>query len=109
MHSANLFADLPVPATGEAFETLLHHRNLVIERIASSATPEPCLYDQVQDEWVLLVQGQATLELAGESLTLGPGDHLFIPAGTPHRVLVTSVEPPCLWLVVHLYPDAPAP
>jgi hypothetical protein len=24
----------------------------------------------------------------------------------PHRVLRTSQEPPCLWLAVHLYPDA---
>ena len=63
MPIANLFADLPCPATGEAFETLLRHRNLVIERIASSATPEPGIYDQAQDEWVLLVQGQATLEV----------------------------------------------
>lgn len=109
MYNANLFAGIPAPATGESFETLLHHRNLVIERIASSATPEPHFYDQPQDEWVLLVQGQATLELAGEDLTLGPGDHVFIPAHTPHRVLATSAEPPCLWLAVHLYPDDAAP
>jgi cupin 2 domain-containing protein len=109
MHPANLFVDPPSPATGEAFETLLRHRNLVIERIASSATPEPRLYDQAQDEWVLLVQGQATLDLAGETLALRPGDHLFIPAHTPHRVMTTSSEPPCLWLAVHFHPDDPTP
>jgi cupin 2 domain-containing protein len=107
MPIANLFAGLPCPARGEAFKTLLRHRNLVIERIASSATPEPDLYDQVEDEWVLLVQGQATLEVAGETLTLGPGDHLFIPAHTRHRVLATSAEPPCLWVAVHLHPTGP--
>jgi cupin 2 domain-containing protein len=107
MPIANLFAGLPCPATGEAFETLLRHRNLVIERIASSATPEPDLYDQVEDEWVLLVQGQATLEVSGETLALGPGDHLFIPAHTQHRVLATSGEPPCLWVAVHLHPAEP--
>jgi cupin 2 domain-containing protein len=103
---ANLFDHLPRPATGEAFDEVLRHHNLVIERIVSSGCPEPILYDQVQDEWVFLVQGRATLELAGETLTLGPGDHLFIPAHTPHRVLHTSHEPPCLWLAVHLYPGA---
>jgi cupin 2 domain-containing protein len=107
MPLANLFADLPCPATGETFETLLCHRNLVIERIASSGLPEPGVYDQAQDEWVMLVQGQATLELAGEALPMGPGDHLFIPAHTQHRVLTTSAEPPCLWLAVHLYPAGP--
>jgi cupin 2 domain-containing protein len=103
---ANLFDRLQRPSSGETFEQILRHRNLVIERISSSALPEPTLYDQIQDEWVLLVQGQATLELAGETLELGPGDHLFIPAHTPHRVLHASREPPCLWLAVHLYPDA---
>jgi cupin 2 domain-containing protein len=106
VNQANLFHRLPRPATGEAFEELLRRRNLVIERIASSGHPEPVLYDQVQDEWVLLLQGEATLELAGEALELGPGDHLFIPAHTPHRVLRTSQQPRCLWLAVHLYPDA---
>lgn len=103
----NLFDRLPRPATGEAFDEILRHHNLVIERIVSSNHPEPTLYDQVQDEWVLVVQGHAALELAGETLVLGPGDHLFIPAHTPHRVLRTSHEPPCLWLAVHLYPGAP--
>lgn len=109
MTPGNLFTRLPSPATGEAFEAILRRRNLVIERIVSSDRPEPTLYDQAQDEWVLLVQGHATLELAGEALSLGPGDYLFIPAHSPHRVLSTSHEPPCLWLAVHLHPgEAPA-
>jgi cupin 2 domain-containing protein len=103
-NKANLFDRLPSPASGEVFEALLRYRNLVIERIVSSDNPEPGVYDQEQDEWVLLVQGQATLELAGETLSLGPGDHLFIPAHTRHRVLRTSQKPPCLWVAVHLFP-----
>lgn len=103
MTPTNLFQGLPKPAVGEVFEELLRRRNLVIERIVSSDAPDPTLYDQEQDEWVLLVQGQATLELAGERVDLAPGDHLFIPAHTPHRVLRTSAEPPCLWLAVHLH------
>jgi len=105
--AANLFQRLPQPTTGEVTEDLLRHRNLVIERIISSGHPPPTTYDQTQDEWVLLLQGYATLDIAGETLDLGPGDHLFIPAHTPHRLLQTSLEPPCLWLAVHLHPDAP--
>ena len=102
---ANLFEYLPCPTTGEAFDELLRCRNLRIERIVSSPMPEPTLYDQPQDEWVLLVQGSALLEISGERVDLRAGDHLFIPARTPHRVVATSAEPRCVWLTVHLDPD----
>ncbi|NEX17965.1 MAG: cupin [Halochromatium sp.] len=114
MKRGNLFADLPAPATGEVFEELLHCRNLRIERITSSGEPEPVLYDQAQDEWVLLLSGEARLEIAGETIALSRGDYLFIPAHTPHRVLQTSVESTsveptaaesgCTWLAIHLEP-----
>lgn len=101
----NFFANLSHPATGEAFDELLRCRNLRIERIISSPTPEPTLYDQPQDEWVLLIQGAASLEISGERVELRAGDHLFIPAHTPHRVFATSAEPRCVWLAVHLDPE----
>ena len=106
----NLFADLPRPQTGEVFADLLRlalppgqaRGQVWIERIVSSATPEQVLYDQPQDEWVVLLQGQARLWVAGVERVLGPGDYLFIPAHTPHRVLETSADPPCVWLAVHV-------
>lgn len=100
--SSNLFRDLPAPPTGEIFEDVLRLGQVRIERIASSPTPEPVLYDQPQDEWVLLLQGEARLWLDGAELTLGPGDHVLIPAHTPHLVLETSAQPRCLWLAVHI-------
>jgi cupin 2 domain-containing protein len=100
----NLFADLPAPGRGEVFDEVLRRRGVRIERIVSSPEPEPTRYDQPWDEWVALLQGTATLDLAGESLTLVAGDCLLIPAHTPHRVLSTSAEPRCLWLAVHLHP-----
>ncbi len=104
--SGNLFSDLSVPPEGEVFEDLLRWRHLQIERILSSDRPDTCLYDQAQDEWVCLLQGEATLWIAGETLQLRAGDYRFIPAHTPHRVLRTSCQPPCLWLAVHLHPEA---
>ncbi|MGB5736488.1 MAG: cupin domain-containing protein [Thiohalocapsa sp.] len=103
----NLFANLPRPSAGEVFGDLLRCRNLRIERIVSSPKPEPTLYDQPQDEWVLLVQGAASLEIAGEQVDFTAGDYLFIPAHTPHRVVATSADPHCVWLAVHLDPDRP--
>jgi cupin 2 domain-containing protein len=101
----NLFAGRP-PAQGEDFKQLLRCRNLVIERILSSPRPDDVEYYQEQDEWVALLQGRASLELAGRILDLEPGDTLFIPAHTRHRVIATSAEPHCVWLAVHLYPDS---
>ena len=99
---ANLFRDRAAPPSGEVFEDLLRLGPVRIERIASSPTPESVLYDQSQDEWVLLLQGKARLWLDGEEIGLEAGDHILIPAHTPHRVIETSAEPHCLWLAVHI-------
>lgn len=99
---ANLFADARPPATGERFDTLLDHHDLRIERIVSSAAPEPTAYCQAQDEWVVLLRGSARLEVNAAPVELAAGDHLFLPAGTPHRVLQTSAG--ALWLAVHRWP-----
>lgn len=103
MPTGNIFADARPPATGERFEPLLSHRNLLIERIISSSAITPTEYVQTQDEWVVLVQGEAVLEVAGAPVTLKSGDHLFLPAGTPHTV--ARVSDGALWLAVHLHPQ----
>ncbi|ROU04938.1 cupin domain-containing protein [Lysobacter enzymogenes] len=101
MQIGNLFADAQAPAEGERFEALLTHKNLVVERIVSSARIQPTLYAQAQDEWVALLRGEAELDVAGETVVLRAGDYLFLPAGTPHTV--RRVEQGSLWLAVHLH------
>ena len=98
----NLLADAQPPATGERFDELLRQGKLVIERIVSSGDITPTRYVQAQDEWVLLVQGQATLDVDGYTRALHTGDHIFLPAGTPHTVLSTASG--TVWLAVHLHP-----
>ena len=105
MKIENLFAGATPPSRGERFETLLAHRNLVVERIVSSSSITPSEQVQTQDEWVALVRGEALIEMAGESVALRSGDCLFIPAGTPHTV--RSVSEGALWLAVHLHPLPP--
>ena|SRR5262245_48557366 len=95
----NLFAT-PVPSSGERFDELARFGNTTIERIVSSAEPGGDPYDQAQDEWVVLLAGQARLEVAGRLVQLGPGDHLSLPAHTPHRVVSTSEG--AVWLAVHV-------
>ena len=105
MPVANLFHDSQPPAEGERFDTLLSHRNLQIERILSSSRIESVDYVQEQDEWVLLARGEANMTVAGKVIELSAGDHLFLPAGTPHRVERTSDG--ALWLAIHLHPSNP--
>lgn len=103
----NIFADAQAPQAGERFDELLRHRQLVVERIVSSAAITPTDYVQAQDEWVLLVRGEADLRIAGELRTLMAGDYVFLPADTPHRVERTQEG--TLWLAVHLHPEATMP
>lgn len=102
----NLFADLPEHADEELFTTLLANPHCRIERIVSygQASPEDFWYNQPQDEWVLLLQGLAELDLNGRIVRLNPGDHLLIPACLPHRVSKTDSDQPTVWLAIHLEP-----
>lgn len=99
----NLFDKAAPPATGERFETLLQCRNLVIERICSNSDIIPTHYVQTQDEWVLLVQGTADIEIDGKTESLQSGDSVFLPANMPHNV--NKVSDGALWLAVHLHPQ----
>ena len=87
---------------GEEFRELVRVRNVVIEEIISSALPDSFEYRQPQDEWVVVLQGTARLEVDGTELTLVAGDWVLISAGTPHRVLDT--EAGTRWLAVHIHP-----
>ncbi|NTV94037.1 MAG: cupin domain-containing protein [Thiobacillus sp.] len=107
MQTGNLLADATPPDSGERFQPLLTHRNLVIERIVSSDAITPQEFVQSQDEWVVLLKGEAVLEVAGETVALRSGDYLFLPSGTPHTVESTSEG--ALWLAVHLHDGAAPP
>jgi cupin 2 domain-containing protein len=104
MNLLNLPPDLP---NEEYFEPLFSTANVIIERIISTGqtTPPGQWYDQEQDEWVVLWQGEAKLGYAdGSTQALTAGDWVLIPARQKHRVEYTSTHPPCIWLAVHLVP-----
>lgn len=100
----NLFVDLPEHADAELFTTLLNNPHCRIERIVSygQSSPDGFWYEQPWDEWVLLVDGSAELDVDGQLITLAPGDHLLIPAGQKHRVTRTDPGMPTVWLAIHL-------
>jgi cupin 2 domain-containing protein len=105
MQRGNLFANTSPPLQGERFEALLQYRNLMVERIISSSRITATQYMQSQDEWVVLLQGHATLTVEGTTVELQTGDYLFLQAGTAHRV--EAVSQGALWLAVHLHPQGP--
>ena len=103
--ATNLFefaGDLPEGA--EISEVLARGEDLRVERILSRghSTSVGQWYDQDDEEWVVVLRGQARLEWeGGETTELVEGDWVLIPAGCRHRVAWTSTEPACMWLAVH--------
>lgn len=75
-------------------------RNVMVEQIISSSSPDPVEYLQVQDEWAVVLEGAAVLDVDGTEVRLGPGDWVLLSAATPHRVLMT--EAGTRWLAVHV-------
>jgi cupin 2 domain-containing protein len=87
------------PPLGEQVDELVSSGGLLVEHILSGAPVAPVDYSQETDEWVVLLSGAATLEVEGELTRLAPGDWLFLPAHTPHRLLETT--PGTSWVAVH--------
>jgi cupin 2 domain-containing protein len=97
--------DGPSPAApgGETFTDLAASGGARVERIASRAVADGAWYEQDWPEFVLLVEGGATLAFAdGSTRVLRPGDWAFLPARCRHRVVRTDPERETLWLAVHL-------
>ncbi len=90
----------------EDVSVLLRTASLTLERIVSTGQVTEWL-DQERDEWVLLLVGAARLEFdGGETVALGPGDFLVIPAHRRHRVAWTDPEKPTVWLALHHAPGS---
>ncbi|MEX3008788.1 cupin domain-containing protein [Hoeflea sp. TYP-13] len=103
----NLFSALPAEQTNEEiFDQLLRVPGARIERIISTgqSTPEGEWYDQEDDEWVVLLAGAARLQVEGEAeeRELDVGDWMLLPAHCRHRVTWTQIDPPTVWLAIHI-------
>ncbi len=99
----NVYTDLGAAAAGENFSTLWQNSSVKIERILSHSHNSPAgfWYDQDEDEWAIVLRGNAVLEFAdGEIVELKEGDYLVIPRHVRHRVAQTGAE--TLWLTVHV-------
>lgn len=104
----NILNNLPKIVPDEIFETLFSKGQVKIERIISQGQKslENKWYDQEHDEWVIVLEGHAKLQIEGETaLTeLKSGDYLLIPAHVKHRVHWTDPSIKTIWLAVHIKP-----
>lgn len=103
-----VLSDLPNAGAEEAFDDLHSATGAWrLERIVSRGQVSDGWYDQDWDEWVLLLQGHAVIEVqvsAGppESLPLEAGEAVYLPAHVKHRVIHTDSQPPTVWLALHI-------
>lgn len=95
-----LRAGAQAPAVGEELDSVLALPGVAVEQILSGELAEPVDYRQEHDEWVVLLEGRATLVVDGDDVDLAAGEWLFLPAGVEHRLLSTA--PGSSWLALHV-------
>ncbi|MEJ2742245.1 MAG: cupin domain-containing protein [Gammaproteobacteria bacterium] len=103
MKSSNILRSIPGELSDEVFEDIIQSTSVRIERIISKGhtSPEQGWYDQDENEWVMLVDGSATIEFEnGVSLTLSKGDYVNIPAHKKHKVSWSDPGQITIWLAV---------
>ncbi|PLY11849.1 cupin domain-containing protein [Sulfurimonas sp. CVO] len=102
--SKNIFKNIPKPSENEFFEELISKNGIKIERIISHGHKSSQFewYNQTNDEWVILLQGEAVISFEDEaSVKLFAGDFINIPAHKKHRVSWTKPDEDTIWLAVH--------
>ena len=104
---SNLF-DFPSSLPEELTDILVKADSFRLERIISHghSTPAGKWYDQDENEWVVILQGEARLLFEGSDspLEMKRGDSVHIPAHRRHRVESTTPGEPTLWLAL-FYPS----
>ena len=102
--TGHFLLDAPTGLPDEISEVMLAGQGARIERIVShgQASPAGFWYDQDEDEWVMLLEGEAALRIADDDqlLRLTPGMHVHIPPHVRHRVEWTAPDRRTVWLAV---------
>lgn len=100
----NIFELVPDDISNELFENIVSSENVRIERIISKghASPESGWYDQDEHEWVIVLKGEAKIEIDNQATVhLVSGSYLNIPAHTRHKVSWTYPHTETIWLAVY--------
>lgn len=102
--NSNIFELIPDEISNELFENIVTSENIRIERIISKGhvSPESGWYDQDENEWVIVLTGQAKIEFDNKApVHLVSGSYLNIPAHTLHKVSWTDPDTETIWLAIY--------
>lgn len=102
--NSNIFELIPDEISSELFENIVTSENIRIERIISKGhfSPESGWYDQDENEWVIVLKGQAKIEFDSQApVHLVIGSYLNIPAHTLHKVSWTDPDTETIWLAIY--------
>lgn len=99
LNRGRLSSAAEAPEIGERTEELAQLGGVVVEYTLSGELSAPVTYDQAHDEWVVVLDGAAVLEVDGERMDLRIGDWILLPAHVPHRLVET--RPGTRWLALH--------
>ncbi len=104
MELKNIFESIPDNLNKEIVEKLAQSKDIKIERIISKGhtSPESGWYDQEQNEWVIILKGEARIAFETEKeIILGAGNYINIQAHAKHKVSWTDPETETIWLAIH--------
>lgn len=98
----NVFENIIIDKEQEQFFELIKNDNIRIEKIVSNGQSSPInfWYEQKENEFVLILKGNAILEYEDKDVILKEGDFVNIKAFTKHRVKYTNKDEPTIWLAV---------
>lgn len=102
MDKISFYDNIPYNLNEEKFFEIFKNDVIKIEKIVSNGqkSPENFWYEQQENEFVLVLKGNAILEFEDKIMVLKEGDAVNIPALKKHRVKQTSPNEPTIWLAV---------
>ena len=102
MKKYNIFDKVIIDKNEENFFQIFKNESIRVERIVSNGqkSPEDFWYEQIENEYILLLSGNAILEFEDFEVELKKGDCLNIKAMQKHRVKFTSLDEPTIWFAV---------
>ncbi|RXJ97925.1 cupin [Arcobacter sp. CECT 8986] len=102
MQVKNIFDDIKIDKSAEQFISLIDTKNIKIEKIVSNGqkSKEDFWYDQEENEFVILLSGDAIIEFENSEVQLKKGDYLNIDSHRKHRVKYTNENEPTVWLAI---------